>query len=722
MSFLYTQLIDGTNQTIKKLNAYLERNDRKTIFFFSIVLCLLSCFCIIGGNTQRYALNDDIAMNHIAIGNRGEQNRPYLPFCNICYGYLLYALYEMTECVNWYAVFPILMSVLALIVLTVTLAKISEHRLAPLAVLIFVWMFGKLLFVLMTFTYFASFFSAVGLFLVYLSSIKLTGRWKILITIIGTFFGLIGYWIRSSCFISVAVVIVVCAACQFLRIAKNYVGKKLKKTDVKKTARKIVGFAWGFLLLGCFVWISYQINSSIYNSSEDWTFWRQFNSLRASLIDYNILEYELYSADYNAIGIDELDYDFFFSLSFADLNKFNLDTLQKMNNLRLQTQKESFSLIGSIYTFLKSSYSMIKTDCIIFIPMIIGAVLTFCRKRNLWLLLPIFVGLAECYYISIKGRYIFRAITGILFIVSLLLILSLSDRDSVPSMVKRKKVMWIYPLFAAGLAIAMIFSVARRVSQEAQTHSDKSVAYDLREILNDDEDCMFVIERPVSIERGSNEALPVPKKYKNNIYPTGGWGIPSPLFQNLLKQYGIYEEGVIKGLYDNQANVYYLTDHQNGREQRMLTYIRRNYDENVSLETVDECQELVICRYYVDCQPTSDAIANASVSSCEIQIEQNNKSCLLNGFCTCDEIDPYKQNVWIRITTKENKKSHVVYQRCSKTLRQKDYLLTHRDHNNASGFTCEIPEKSLKKALKVELVISDGGNTLACEDITDRFQ
>ena len=80
MSAVYNHVIDGTKQKIKKLNEYLEKNDRKTILFFSIVLCLLSCFCIILGNTQRFALNDDAALNAIAIGNRGERNRTYLLF------------------------------------------------------------------------------------------------------------------------------------------------------------------------------------------------------------------------------------------------------------------------------------------------------------------------------------------------------------------------------------------------------------------------------------------------------------------------------------------------------------------------------------------------------------------------------------------------------------------------------------------------------------------
>ena len=714
-------MIDGTKQKIKKLNEYLEKNDRKTILFFSIVLCLLSCFCIILGNTQRFALNDDAALNAIAIGNRGERNRTYLPFCNICYGYLLYALYEITDCINWYTIFPMLLSILALVVLTVTLSKISENRLAPLAVFIFILAFGECLFATMTFTYFAAFFSAVGLFLIYLASIKLTGRQKYVILLIGVALGLVGYWIRRGSFISVAPVIAVCVAWQFLRTVKTNADKRLTKAEVRKLAGKFFGCVWGFLLLGCLVWISYRINVNVYNTSEEWTFWQQFNRFRAALLDYPRLDYNLYEAEYNAIGIDELDYDFFFSWSFADLNKFNLDTLKKMNDLRLQVQTESFSLVGSIISFLKGTWNLINAKMVIALFLLFAGGAGSLQKKNLWLLLPIFLGIAECYYLLVKGRYIFRAIISVLFVVSLLFLLTLSERNSVLGKVKTKKVLWIYPLCAVGIAITMLFSTAGRISEEVQAHAMETMTYDLRSIINDDEDCLYVVERPVSIG-GKSGVLSVPKKYKNNIYPTGGWGVPSPLYQYLLKKYGIDEEGVIRGLYDNQANVYYLTDHVYGREQRMLTYIQRNYDENVSLETVDECQGLVICRYYVDCQPPSDALANASVSSCEFQIEENDKTYMLKGFCTCDEIDPYKQNVWIRVTTRKNKKSHVVYQRCSKTLRQEDYLLTHRDHNNASGFTCEIARKSVKNALKVELVIFDGRDTLACKDITDSFQ
>ena len=358
-------MIDGTKQKIKKLNEYLEKNDRKTILFFSIVLCLLSCFCIILGNTQRFALNDDAALNAIAIGNRGERNRTYLPFCNICYGYLLYALYEITDCINWYTIFPMLLSILALVVLTVTLSKISENRLAPLAVFIFILAFGECLFATMTFTYFAAFFSAVGLFLIYLASIKLTGRQKYVILLIGVALGLVGYWIRRGSFISVAPVIAVCVAWQFLRTVKTNADKRLTKAEVRKLAGKFFGCVWGFLLLGCLVWISYRINVNVYNTSEEWTFWQQFNRFRAALLDYPRLDYNLYEAEYNAIGIDELDYDFFFSWSFADLNKFNLDTLKKMNDLRLQVQTESFSLVGSIISFLKGTWNLINAKMVI---------------------------------------------------------------------------------------------------------------------------------------------------------------------------------------------------------------------------------------------------------------------------------------------------------------------------------------------------------------------
>ena len=699
-------------------------NIEKYGFLQAPIISLALCLFFLKLGLPHYVSNDDYALNMISIGNFGEQNCSYLPFSNICYGSIINWLNNTIDFVNWHGVVPIFIGIICFLVMSLVFVKMTDIYRGCILSFLFIVLFCNEVIINFQFTHLAGFFSAVGLFIVCICAfkpLKTNKRNNFMLYSFGVIMSLLGFWIRYESFLSVVLILVAwafIALFDYLFIRGKY--KIFRNLPIKETAIKFGKRSWGIFLLIILITISAITDYNVYYHDEGWHYWKDYNYYRSSLLDYGIPDYHTYESDYKSIGVEEIDYLTLDRWNYADQNVFSIEKLKKMNDLRLRVNKDNNSVKGYIKKFIKLILSDMTSYYSIIALLVFISLSILCNKKGWRILFPAMAAFLELFYLVVRGRLIFRAYFGILVIISLIALITYFQGKSFLEKTDSRQKKAIVSVL---LIILMIFGYQihnAKISTWVSINWQNDV-FSYRKALADDKDCLFTLEINDSIFPQSHKALELMPKYYHNIYFLGGWTCPSPLEQYLLKEYGVEEEGVIQGLFDNYANLYYVEGYNVDNRDLMLQYIHKHYDKNVKYEKVNQFQGVNIFRFYIDEKPEELNILNDPEISYNCSIEKKGKKVIITGFCKSKDIDPYKQNVWIRIDSKQKNKEKNSFIRCSKIVLEEKNKIKYGNHDAATGFEVEFSTNLLNDASHVELIICDGKGKNVSTDISGKI-
>ena len=702
-------------------------NNEKLGILLAPSICVALCVLFLKVGLPHFLTNDDYGLNMISVGNFGEHNSAYLPFSNIIYGSFISWLNRTFADINWYGVVPIFISIVCFVTLSLFVVKRTDVYRGLMCSSLLVMLFGTEVFINCQFTHYAGFFSAVGLFFVFYCAFKpLPTRKSVafLLNLFGVIISILGFWIRYESFLSVLPVVFVYLLVEiFVLIRNKDFFEQIKKSSIKQIFKGFMKRTWGAFLLLALIVISVFVNYKAFYENEGWRYWKEYNALRSSVLDYQLPDYESNKAKYKEIGVDRIDFQMLCNWNYADQNVFSKEKLEKINNFRLSEKNENVSLYEFFKQFLHQLFSEMISYYSLVALVFFVCLSVVCNRKAKWMLLPAVTAFLEFFYLSIRGRFIFRAYLGILVIALLFAMITYFQGKTIfVKTTLRQKAAFILALLAFMPPVSyQIFTDKISVWSSIKWQDNR---FSCIQTLADDKDCLFVFETGNMIYPQSHKVLePLPRVFHNS-YILGGWTCPSPLEQYLLKEYNVEEEGVIQGLYDDNANVYYVERVESQNRFTMLDYIHHHYDENVKVENVNQFQGIDIFRFYVDEKPDKATIVNKTDISFHLTAKKDkkdNKKYIVKGFCKSNEIDPYKQNVWIKVKYKQKNKVKETLLRCSKVVLTEKNEIKNGNHDAATGFEIKISEEILQNIRQADLIISDGRGTSVSTDISEQL-
>lgn len=673
---------------------FISKIDDNRYEIMLILLNIVLFLMIIHFFPTYYDTNDDLTMSKIAAGFYLEENSQYLVFSNIIYGYFLKILYFLLEGINWYVIIPLLLALIANCFLTIISYKKTNLLLSIYVCFLLYILFGKFVFIKFQFTHMAGYLSSIGLFIL-LYQMKSSSKSKLL-TFTGILLSLFGFLIRKDAFLSV------------VAIAGVYVLYSLIKNNIYRYGIKpIIKYCSSFLILGILIIGSSVMNFYFYNSDSEWSYYIEYNKYRANLLDYGMPDYEENIVQYLELGIDEIDYDMLSTWTYADQNKFTLETLKGIN----QMKKEESNGINT--DFIKQILNAESSFYVIPISLIITVLLILLNKKNVWILFGLGMVFLEMFYLCFVNRFLFRTYFGpwvIYFMVTFFYCLYNYSFD-----ITKKRF-----LLLLSTTIILTLPFINKIEEGHKQISDH-IEYQnantkwLDEVQKNSQN-LYTMETLFEFGKNTEYALKMPDTGINNIYSLGGWRCPSPLNEYLLDKYEIKDIGIYLALLDDNKNVYYIDRNDNlERINKELNYIRKEYHNEANVEIIDSIDKVSIYRFYVD-------------RECDENMEETNKmistlqkdtilgdSIVLEGYALMQGQDTSKQNMWLKLFNENNGESS--YIRMKKELNNQAATEYPTEHGISSGFSVEIDKTELKSGnYSAYIVIENKGKSFCDEE------
>lgn len=400
-----------------------------------------------------YELSDDwFFAENIAAGNYDYT------FCSFYIQYLTGLLQKVIYPVNAFMVLQIALGFVALTTICYVFLETFKFKKALVLILILECLFAINIYSIITFTKTAAFLDVAGglTMLWAYQNKKHLGFWVYGIVLI-----LFGSFYRMKIFYSVlAVFFFIVAACMLSTLEKfNFksILEMFKKVLNVRTVSMVL-----VMLLAVF---SYEfVSREVIYSGEGMDYYKEYNSLRASVVDFVLPDYEAEGMAelYNNIGVSENDYKMLKSWYLDDEANADVDTLTKVCELQ-DTEKDSF--IRIVKTMLLTEWNYVATlqpEGILIIAYIVIAALILILYKNksfLFVAMNIAIILGLYTYLWYGGRSNYRAVFSIL-LASVVCILyctrHLEYRDWVQKIKENKKLLFVIPVTAISVLFAGI--------------------------------------------------------------------------------------------------------------------------------------------------------------------------------------------------------------------------------------------------------------------------
>ena len=393
-----------------------------------------------------YELSDDwFFAKNIAAGNYDYT------FCSYFIQFLTGLLQKVIYPVNAFIVLQIALGFVAFSTICYVFLETFKFKKGILLVLMLECLFAVNIYSIVTFTKTAAFLAAAGglVMLWAYQSKKHLGFW-----VYGIVLVLFGSFYRMKIFYSVlAVFFFVVAACVFAEIKKwNFKGI----TKVFKEVLSVKTIALVLVMLIAVFSYDYVSRELIYQG-EGMEYYKEYNSLRSSVVDFTMPDYEKegVAEKYQNIGISENDFNMIRSWYLDDEGNADVETLTKLCELQ-ETEKSELSEI--LKNMVKTEFEYVREltpEGILIIAYIVLAALILILYKNKGFLFVGFISfviLLLYSYLWYGGRSNYRAVFSILFsaIVCLLYCTRLLEyRKCFAKLRESKKI-----LFSAAAALA----------------------------------------------------------------------------------------------------------------------------------------------------------------------------------------------------------------------------------------------------------------------------
>ena len=331
---------DNRKRSIKDGIIRLFQNPLFLAFFLNALALLIRIIFF----DIKYEVSDDYMTDAVLSGAYGSGYDPHLLFGNVILGHFLVFLYKLIPQISFYFVLLVVLGFVSVTSVLYLLFKKNRNGIAYCLALVFLFFFADDLYILVQFTKVSTVAGIAGGLLV------LHGLWeekkhRSRFIVLGSILTIIGTMVRFTTIYIFAFFLVIA----FLRQALTFLSssqKKLSLKTVKKEEWKTIGknFLVCLLLIGILfglqfagIWLS--------NRDEGYRSFNRFHDIRAGITDVIDPDYESVQAEYEARGLDRVDYYMLTTWNFIDSDVYSDELLEEIGTIHKQaSNKETHSL------------------------------------------------------------------------------------------------------------------------------------------------------------------------------------------------------------------------------------------------------------------------------------------------------------------------------------------------------------------------------------------
>ena len=486
---------------------------------------MLTCFA------PRFETNDDVLMSKFVDGQFSVKSA-YMPFINICLGWVLKMLYTVGgDGFNWYSFCQY--AVLFLGFTAITWVLLRRFRLFPALVMtaIILGAVGTDSYLSMNFSKPAGIATVGAMSLIAYGMRNETGRVMKAPVLLGIVLGAMGYVWRFEEFGVCALIMAgVCIVPVYELLFEN---RELRiKARIGAALRYLAPFAAlaavAVGLLGINIWA--------WNRDEIADYY-EFDMTRSLLIDFYLPEYSAMPEVYDELGMDENFVYMMKAWSFYDTEKFTKENMDKL--IAVRDEFVPRNTIGqSLYVFFNKCLGGFLEERPIGAFVFMLALWLACGRRRLkeWLSLGYMGGLFFVIYMVLiwSERYLINRIDIGMFLALAMALTFFME----PKKLNDEKLL-LCSLLCLSLFISYRSSRSTLKLDEHNTIEDKSASKAaIERILEDDEHLYFVKVWSIDHEMYSPMECP-PAGYADKLVHIGGWSMHHPVIEDILDSYDI---------------------------------------------------------------------------------------------------------------------------------------------------------------------------------------
>ena len=560
---------------------------RTMLISFGIVFLMFVLVCV--SSHLMFETNDDVFMKMILSGEYTGTPSPYVIHMNIIVGLIISSLYRIIPIIPFYSLFFILVLFFSFFyILFITIKHFDNKKIIPWIVVcfcvLFVTIFSGFL-IEMQFTLVASIAGACGLYGLYF--INLSDKKIILKSIPIILLFAISFSIRESVLLMLIPFVVVI-------IVKYW-----------RDRRAIINLISLLGVITCLIIALFIIDKVAYNRSEDWSDFKKYNSNRANIVDlYAVPQYETYNDIYSELGITQSSYLAFIRHYCTELDEsYNLDSLQKLNDIAVADYKKKIQVNNLISIFFENQFNkeniyISMTVFSLYILSIYVAIILYRKERKKGL------KKRESVYMSLSIMLLFmcrsilwaymvvhdktpRRVTNGLFFIELLLLIAFLIQYA-PQVLNKKIIICFVSLI---VAISIFFGLNNYIStnKNANTYYLMSYIYDdIRKYTDEHSDSIFLCDT-FSFAYFVNNDIKLEEEHIPNLIILGGWTANSPWHNDIYKRYDVDNvlDEFVKG-----ERVYFIVQRTEGDD---ASYLKDYIDEATGRDNNLQIYDSIIC-------------------------------------------------------------------------------------------------------------------------------
>ncbi len=536
----------SSKETSKKL----DNNGRVLILFSINVAVMLLCIMYLHPAPMN---NDDMIIHFITSGVFGEAS-PGLATSNIVLGYLLSLPSRILSTVNWVTIYEYLLLFLAFTVGSSIIWSKNPGWPGFCLALSFILISAPGMYTNFHNTKTVIFCSAVSLLAVLFAIVDDTPEWAIWGTILAILASMLRFF---AFFLGAAFAFVPCAVTLFRILFTKYKG------HIGDAIRMIAVF---IVVLGLIFGLQYA-DGLLVSKNPDIGFYREYNQLRGVVSDYPLPDYYEYADKYRDMGITSNDIEMIDQWNFADLEKYDIETLQILSEFADSVSDRK----GLFTSFLNSLGTAFTQDFSMAAALIFAVICLFVSNRDeFWALVLTPVMFIICVFLlCFTGRITRWVICGMsaAMLVTVLYSFNIAEKKF------QKLTVCLTTVVCA--IVCSLFALNRGVIKYRNAYREG--LKETMEALADDPDNLYLLDIAVQPESERTQApfAAFGRNLYKNVYPMGGWDTMSPAKNSVLERFDINPETESPYRKLIEKNNVFLADNKNIASK--LTLIRDNW-------------------------------------------------------------------------------------------------------------------------------------------------
>ncbi len=565
------------------------KRNKIIVWTVSLVICsLFLLFSFLWGNLH-YDSGDDAGLNLIAAGAYSQNSSMYLIFENYILGWLLKILYLLFPGVNCYLWFFVCMNCVALTSVSYYVSLgflgISSHKdqkkehtgywqcvsISAIVSTVLNFFLAEEFYISLQFTKNAGLYAAAGYCLIWIGFQQFSN--KSLAWIHGLLLCWIGFLTRQESFLAVTGIVLAAAFIGIFCRLPYWIHKKEKtpekmRSQFNSSKKRMVIPVILVILIGG----SYGVHKDAY-SSEEWQHALEYSHYRSVLLDFGMPDYSTHIEAYNKLGIDETDIRMLSHWMYADFDKFSLETMRAIVSL-----KENKQISINPETAFNAIKLMIKdlfhpTSPVLWLIMLLLA-LFWRNSSRIWIYLGLTAGIFIEYYYYVSVGHIVWRVQMLPWLGAAFIFLGAVSVNwtgiQIKAREKTRSVVILTTAFVMMIAQCCLHytdqkpdGVINRTYWQLHNNTDKSYLINAKAINT--------LDDIYSLDQQYADLF-------SNIFYTGGWTIPSPLWTEHLEAKNI--SNPIRDLVRKQD--YYFIDNI-GDQDLIRQYLEKETGQPITL-------------------------------------------------------------------------------------------------------------------------------------------